>query len=424
MRDILVTLLVFGSLPFILRRPYIGILVWSWLSYMNPHKLAFGFAFNMPFAQIVALTLFAAILFSKDKLSFPKSTVLFVWVLFIFWMVITTFFAIYPDSAMQQLEKVLKIQLITFLTLSLINDWKRLDQLIWVIVLSIGYFSVKGGLYTIRTGGSGRVWGPPGGFIQENNSLALATLMIIPLLVYLYHRHRSDKRLRIGLGVAIFLSTISVVGSQSRGAYLGIIAVAGFFWLKTKGKIVSGIAIIFVGVLLVMFMPESWHNRMGSIGNYQEDKSAMGRINAWQYAINVASDRVTGAGFESWSYDTFVIWAPRPEDVHVAHSIFFSVLADHGWLGLLLFLTVFALVWRSLSRVVRLTDHSEDLSDQNMLARMLQVSFVAYFAGGAFLSLSYFDLPWHLVAITLIISHKLKESDMAVVPRRNTHRSV
>ena len=52
MRDIIVTLAVFGTLPFIFWRPWIGILVWCWLGYMNPHRLAWGFSTSMPFALI------------------------------------------------------------------------------------------------------------------------------------------------------------------------------------------------------------------------------------------------------------------------------------------------------------------------------------------------------------------------------------
>ena len=43
MRDIFVTLVVFGSLPLILWRPFYGIIMWTWLGYMNPHRMAWGF---------------------------------------------------------------------------------------------------------------------------------------------------------------------------------------------------------------------------------------------------------------------------------------------------------------------------------------------------------------------------------------------
>ncbi|MDX2465444.1 MAG: putative O-glycosylation ligase, exosortase A system-associated [Porticoccus sp.] len=407
MRDILITLLVFGSLPFIFRNAYIGVLVWSWLSYMNPHRLAWGFAYNMPFAQIVALVLFVSFLFSKDKQHLPSNVTIFVWVLFILWMAITSFSAEYPEAARDMYFEILKVQIMTFITMVLITDIKKLNQLIWVIVCSIGYFSVKGGMFTLLTGGAFRVYGPPSSNISENNALAVAVLMVIPLMVYLHHI-TTHKWVRYGLVFAIVLSLISVLGSQSRGAIVAILGVGGFFWLKSKTKLVSGLAIILLASLLFAFMPESWHERMESIYTYQEDDSAMQRINSWQYSINVANDRLTGGGLQSWSKDMFAIYAPHPEWVFVAHSIYFSVLADHGWLGLTMFLLILGLTWRRLSVLIKRSKGEQNTSF-NLLARMLQVSLVAYMTGGIFLSLSYFDLPWHLIAIAMLLPQFLNK---------------
>jgi len=401
MRDILVTLLVFGSLPFILRHAYIGVLVWSWLSYMNPHRLSWGFAYSMPFAQIVAVILFMSLLFSNEKQKPPINATVIVWFVFIIWMAVATFNAQYSDAAMDMYLQILKVQVMTFLTLILITDEKKLNQLIWVIVVSIGFFSVKGGVFTLLTGGAFRVYGPPSSNIAENNALAVAVLMVIPLMVYLYHIS-SNKWVRYGLIFSITMSLVSVIGSQSRGAVIAVLGVGLFFWLKTKTKIASGLAIIFFASLLFTFMPESWHERVESIYNYQEDESAMSRINSWQYSINVANDRLTGGGLQSWSKEMFALYAPNPDSVFVAHSIYFSVLADHGWPGLILFLSILGLTWRSLSKVISRTKDVEG-SPANLLARMLQVSLIAYMFGGLFLSLSYFDLPWHLITMAILL---------------------
>lgn len=401
MRDILVTLLVFGSLPFILRHAYIGVLVWSWLSYMNPHRLTWGFAYNMPFAQIVALVLFVSFLFSKERQSLPANFTIFVWIIFILWMAIASFNAEYPEAAKDMYFQILKVQVMIFITMALITDVKKLNQLIWVIVCSIGFFSVKGGIFTLMTGGAFRVYGPPSSNIMENNALAVAVLMVIPLMVYLYHIS-TNKWVRYGLTFGIVMSLISVLGSQSRGAILAILSVGCFFWLKTKTKLVSGLSIVLLATVLFSFMPESWHERMESIYDYQEDESAMARINSWHYSINVANDRLTGGGLQSWSKDMFAIYAPNPDTVFVAHSIYFSVLADHGWPGLIMFLLILGLTWRSLSKMIKCTKDDQD-SSFNLLARMLQVSLIAYMAGGTFLSLSYFDLPWHLIAIVMLL---------------------
>lgn len=404
MRDILVTLLVFGSMPYILKRPYIGILVWAWLSYMNPHRLSWGFAYSMPFAQMVALVLVAAIFFSHEKIGLKYDKLLAIWAVFLVWMGITTIFALNQSSATTGLIVIYKIQFLTILTLLLITNIERLQQLIWVIALSIGYFSVKGGVFTIMTGGGHRVWGPPGTFIEENNGLALATLMVVPLIAYLYKI--SDKKwVQYGLVFAGTMSVASAVGSQSRGAVLSLLAVAGFFWLKSSSKLVSGIVMAFVLVITFSVMPQSWHTRMQTITNFEEDESAMGRINAWKYSINVANDRVTGGGLKSWSYNNFLRYSPDFKLVVVAHSIYFSVLADHGWIGLILFMTILFMSWRMLSSVIAQTKGTDDPQKLGVLAAMLQVSLVAYMSGGAFLSLSYFDLPWHIIAMAYILKH-------------------
>ena len=406
MRDFLITLLVLGTLPYILKKPYYGILVWSWLSYMNPHKLAYGFAFNMPFAQIVVITLFVSLLFTREKLRFPLTPHTVIWIIFILWMGVTTINAYYPDYAFAQFIKVLKIQIVTFLTLMLITDIDRLRKLIWVIVGSISFFSIKGGIYTIITRGTGRVWGPPGGFIEENNALAIAVLMIIPLMIYLYHTS-TKVWVRRSLIFAIVLSSFNVLGSQSRGAFLSIVAVGAFFWLKSRVKIQTGLLLMIASIVFATFMPESWYKRMQTIETYEQDTSAMSRINSWQYCVNAANDNFLGLGFESWHEPTFLIYAPNPEDVHSAHNIYLGVAADHGWIGLFLFLLIYFFAFRTFGEINKITAEKDDLREFNILARMLQIGLIAYLVGGSFLSLSYFDLPWHFVAFSILLKRFL-----------------
>lgn len=415
MRDYALFLLVFGSIPFILRRPWLGILMWSFLSYANPHRQTWGIAYSFPFAQLTAITLFAAIALNRQNLSLPKSPILNVWALFMFWIAVTTMLAVFPDQAVKQLEKVYKIQLITLLTILLIKEKRQVIWLVVTICVSIGFYSVKGGLFVIKTAGAFRVWGPAGSFIEDNNALATAILIVIPLAFFLFNYYQ-DKRLRIAILGCIVLSFFSAVGSQSRGAMLATIAMCSFLALKSKNKALYGLVFVAAIPMLFAFMPQSWHDRMATIRTYEEDGSAMGRLNAWQYSMNIATDRITGGGFESWSSMTFARYAPVPDDVHAAHSIWFGVLGDHGWPGLFLFALVFFLTWRELSRLNKRHRSSIDLQWISDLARMIQVSLVAYFVGGTFLSLAYFDLPWHLMAITIIL--KRFSTEGAKQPKR------
>lgn len=407
MRDIAVTLMFLSILPMVFRHAYVGVLLWSWVSYMNPHRMCYGFAYGLPFAMIAALVLLISFVASKEKQPLPVNATVCVWLVFIAWMLVTTLNAVYFDRAMEMYIRILKIQLMTFIGMMLITDEKKLTYLLWVIVISIGFFSTKGGVFTLLTGGSFRVYGPPTTNIEENNALAVATLMVIPIMLYLY-RTSANKWIRYGLMFSIVASIFSAIGSQSRGAMLAMISVGFFFWLKSKTKLFSGALVVICAGILVFFMPQSWHDRMSTTATYEEDVSAMSRINSWKYSINIANDNLTGGGLESWSPETFAIYAPRPEWVYVAHSIYFSVVADHGWPGLLMFLLVLALTWRSLSGVIKRTHNVPD-SKANILARMLQISLIAYMTGGAFLSLSYFDLPWHIISIAAMLSVNLEK---------------
>jgi len=144
---------------------------------------------------------------------------------------------------------------------------------------------------------------------------------------------------------------------------------------------------------------------MATIEDYQEDGSALGRINAWHFAFNLAVDRpLVGGGFQSFKQDAFKIYAPEPDNFHDAHSIYFEALGEQGFVGLALFLLLGTLTWRLGTKIIRQTKGNEELAWAHDMASMVQVSVLGYAVGGAFLGLAYYDLYYHLVAIMVIIS--------------------
>lgn len=408
MRDLIVTLIVFGSVPFILRSPTIGILMWSWLSFMNPHRACWGFAQNMPFAQIVALSLLLSLLFSKEDKRIPWTRETVLLAIFVLWMLITTVFALNQEEAWLQWNKVWKIQLITFLTMMVMKDLHRLHLLVATIVGSLGFYGVKGGLFTISTGGSYRVWGPDGTMIGGNNEIGLALIMTIPLIRYL-QMHSKPVWFRNGCFWAMILCVVAVFGTQSRGALLGIVAMGIFLIMKGKNRFAYSVLAIFCGITLLAFMPESWHERMSTIKNYEQDGSAMGRINAWGFAINLATSRLLGGGFETFTPFLFKIYAPNPDNYHDAHSIYFEILGEHGFIGLAIFLTLAILTWRRAARTAKEADRYPEMKPLADLMRMIQVSLVGYTVSGAFLGMAYFDLYYALISIVVMSGYVVRK---------------
>jgi probable O-glycosylation ligase (exosortase A-associated) len=137
---------------------------------MNPHRLAYGFAYDFPFSMVVAVVTLVAFLFSSEKKDMPWSRETVLLLVFIAWIAFCNVFAFYPDLAWDAWNKVWKIQFMVFLTALMITDRQRLHWLVWVIAVSLGFYGVKGGIFTIAHGGAYQVQGPSGSFIAGNNA--------------------------------------------------------------------------------------------------------------------------------------------------------------------------------------------------------------------------------------------------------------
>ena len=419
MRDILVTLIVIGLIPIILRRPYVGILTWVWLSVMNPHTQGWGFAVNFPFAAIIGALTLISLFINKVPKTAPNVPIVVVFVAFILWMNVTTFFAIHPDLIYEQWEKVMKIMLMSYVTFILIRDKKHVQLLIGVIVFSLAYYGVKGGIFTLTSGGQHRVWGPGNSFIAGNNEIALALIITIPLLYYLQVTTK-NKLAKYGLVVAMLLCAVAALGSYSRGALLALGAMGGFLWLKSQYKVRLALLFILSVPLILAYMPEQWTERMDSINTYEQDRSVAGRFNAWGMAYNLTKDRpFVGGGFVVTTRELFTRYANDVGDEpRAAHSIYFQALGEHGYVGLGLYLLLGFLTWRSGDWIIRNTKDLKEYQWASNLASMIQVSLVGFASGGAFLSLLYFDVPYYLmvamVATRIIVEKALEEKEAAL----------
>jgi probable O-glycosylation ligase (exosortase A-associated) len=416
MRDIAVSLVIFGTLPFILWRPYIGVLVWTWISFMNPHRLTWGFAYDMPFALIVALVTLFGMLLSREPKKMPWTREGIVLLIFIIWMLVTTIFSVYPELAWPHLDKVAKIMLMVYVTMMLMQSKERINQLVWVVALSLAFYGVKGGIFTIVNGGVYHVRGPEGSFIGGDNEMGLALVMTIPLLRYLQLTARSTW-LRLAMTTAMLLTAIAAIGTQSRGAMLGIAAMGVFLWLKSRSKLFTAILGVAATVMVFAIMPQQWFDRMSTIGSYQQDYSAMGRINAWHMAFNLAKDRPLGGGFDTFQRDMFYLYAPDPEEAHDSHSIYFEVLGEHGFVGLALFLLLGLMTWRTASWVIKRARKKPERRWAADLAAMTQVSLIGYATAGAFLGLAYFDFYYTLIAIIVLCKTVVVTEDASEAQR-------
>ena len=406
MRDLVLLVILVALVPMIFRRPYIGALAWAWVSLMSPHRLAYGFASTLPYAMVIAVATLAVLPMTKQKYPMPKNAIVTLIILFVCWMSFTTLFAINPDSegVMYAWRQSLKTHLMLLVTLVLIRGRDQIEKLVWVLVVSIGFYGTKGGYFTIITGGSFRVWGPSGTFIEGNNELALALVTLVPLMYYLVAVSKNPW-VRRGLWMSMVLCVFSILGSHSRGALLAILAMAFFLVIKSNRPFLLAICVSAVLGVAVLSMPTEWTERMETIQEYQSDGSAQSRINTWYTIWNMAVDRpFVGAGYRVGSDLLYQRYSPKAVTKSFdSHSIYFQALGEHGFVGLGLYLLLGLVTWRKAARLAKECAKGPESAWVPILMHMVQVSMIGFAAGGAFLGLLHYDFPYYLAGLVVLV---------------------
>jgi len=418
-RDLIFAAIFAGLASMAFKFPQVGVYLWAWMSIMNPHTYTFGFARTAPWAMIAAIVAVLA-LFTKVRKPMPWNSVTAASVFLLLWVTTTSIFSINdPAVVWDRWVFVMKIHVMMFVTYMTLRGRAQIETLLWVVAGSITFYGVKGGVYTILTGGSGRVWGPEGSMVFGNNELAVAMVMTMPLLYYLFLT-ASRRGFRWVIAAAMALMAMAILGTQSRGALLAILAMALALGLKSRRPVRSSAAILAIVLLAIAFMPQSWDQRMETIQTYQQDDSAMSRIYTWKTLWALALDRpLVGAGFGADNAGVFNTYAPtepefegfrRTGTVLVAHSIYFQALGEHGFVGLIAYLLIGLLAYRKASRLSASTaQDSEFATWVPLLMRMAQASLVGFAVGGAFLSLMNFDVPFYIVGIIVLTDATVRE---------------
>lgn len=384
--------------------------MWEIVSFLNPQRFTYGTAYYMPVGLAVAIpTLAGFIVFSPGWRRFLSRDLCFIVILWL-WFTFTTLhntgmeeFANFADDTWLRWEFVSKILMMTVVTIAVVNNWLRLRWLLIVVSLSFGFIVLKAVPFMIATQGAFRLYGPKGSMIADNNDLGLALNMTLPMFFFLAKMESSPKIKRL-LKILVVVTIPGVFFTYSRGALVGLAVVLFLMAMTSRQRLVL-IPVLLLTSLFAMFLtPQKWQQRMNLTNEHAVlDDSALSRINAWHYCWNLVMDYpLTGGGFEAFTPELFAQYAPNPKDVHGPHSIYFGVLAEHGFIGLFLYLSLIASCFWTLRSVRKYARASGDDRAANY-ASMLQFSLLAFLASGAFLGRAYFDYFFTIVGCTAIL---------------------
>lgn len=440
MRDYTLFLIIMVLVPIILARPWVGVPAWFWVGLMAPHGHTWTFMRTFPIATVIGLTTLVALLLAKDRRPLPVTREIIILGLFVTYVTMTSYFAVNSSGAWDFWQHFMKILLITLVTPMLIYGDRRIQWLLLVITFSIAFYGLKGGIFTLSTGGNYHVLGPPGSYLQGNTYIGLAMVMVLPLILVsarMFNERWSDlgwplisrfsKPLGWGIYAVFWLTVIATLATYSRGALLGILAIAPFLFLHMRKKwlLVLG-AVVAFGVVGVS-APDQLVDRWATIQTYEEDQSAMQRVQAWGVNWNMAVERpITGMGFRNHhlGYDWWITYANFEggwRHVLSPHSVYFGILGAHGFGGLAVFLLLLAFTFLTLNRIRRTAKRRQGQLWLSEYAWAIQVGLIGYIIAGAFLDVAYFNLLYAFIALAVIMRRELEEAPVpAAAPARRS----
>jgi probable O-glycosylation ligase (exosortase A-associated) len=329
------------------------------------------------------------------------------------WFTITSFvsadsplFVHHSVDTWSRWQLVSKILLMTVVTAVVVDSFERLRVLLLVVAGCFGFFILKAIPFVITSGGGFRLYGPDNSMIADNNDFGLALNMTLPLFLCLAQTE-SKRWVRWLSGFTCLATVPMIFFTYSRGALVGLVAVGGILLLRSKNRLLVLPAIVLGLSVAFLFAPPEWRERMDPTRSDAIDGSAMSRINAWTFAWNLAQDYpVMGGGFATFTPELFQRYAPTVNDIHGAHSIYFQVLGEHGFVGLFLYLGLIGSCFLTARGVAKRARQRGDLRVQNY-ANTLQFCLVGFLASGAFLGRAYFDY-FFLLAVCVAVLAKVE----------------
>lgn len=195
----------------------------------------------------------------------------------------------------------------------------------------------------------------------------------------------------------------AIVATQSRGGLLGAAAVFAVFGrYKIRSNLVL-VVIAAIGVLGLYAVAGISDRVSGGAAEAGIDASADGRLYAWGAAFRMAlSHPITGVGLDNFLANYWAYSNLHDGHNHAVHSTWFGVLAETGFTGLVIFLTMIGLALRSAIVSARVLQRNHAPPTTIAIGRGLVAGLIGSMVSGSFLTQGF---TWAFyIQIALIVA--------------------
>lgn len=408
-------LIIIGMLLLILSvvSPFFGIITYMGILYLRPMEV---YPVIAPYhiARVFALAIILGFLLrysgvKKIFLNFKQDKVL----LFLLFVIMLSFSVGWKPKCLEVWEQMGKNIIIYGLIVGTINSEKRLNILIWSLLIMsaiLGYNTIQEyRALDPTTLNTARLGGFSGGYFGGAGDFAVMMNVVIPYAFFLIMAARPF----ILRPIAVIFTIIfiwALVATNARGGVIAFGAVmlgTAYFGARSKGgfrKFISIILVVASIVGIIAFAPAAFKNRASTIGDYSHQETAVNRIEFWKIGIKMfLSNPIIGVGAGNFPvrYHDFGGWEPN---WRVSHNMYIDSLSELGILGFgSLFFLLYFTYKDGFSTNKLLKQNNKDKSFLYSINQAAMVSLFAYCVGGMFQSILIYPILYILIAIIVSI---------------------
>lgn len=419
-----------------LTAPFVATLGYVWVDTFQPQNVAYIVLNQLPVAMIMGVVAIGGYLLMDRRSPPPVTLQTALQVAMIIWVTLTLNWAVAPEAAWGKWDTAFKTLAFAAFLPYVIRSHAQIEAFAQTYVFSLAANFLPFGVKVLVSGGGyGSNLGLQGGNsgLSEGGLLSTVCLMTVPLAIFLSAHSQlipKNKLLPLAYWAVAALAIITAIGTYERSALVGLVVLAGYMWMRTKHKFGFGLVVAAVGCILIYTASSQWNARISTIStDMQNEELAYVRILVWKWTLQFTSTHPFGGGFQSYIIDHVDIPGTGGQPAHMQfgrafHSIYFEVLGEHGYPGIIIFLALAATTFITLRRLAKRARVYPELQWVVGLSDALQSGLAVFLTAGAFVGIAFQPMFWYFVSLAISLNAYMWRVEKAQVQPDADRRSV
>jgi probable O-glycosylation ligase (exosortase A-associated) len=410
MRDALIALVLLSLAAVAFWRPWLMTFAYLYADLVQPQRLSYFLIQSIPVNFILGAAAVVLFIFDKKK-NLRIGGIQVLMILFTIWFTLTSNWALIKDGQVWfKWDAAWKSVLFAGVFMPMVlSTRRRIEAVVCLLALCVGLVTMSGGLKTALGGGGYETLNlivRVNRGLYESSTISTVGMAVVPLLIYLYRHSPLVGRTLWTRLIMLFLIACSVlvaIGVEARTGVVtgGMLALLLFLRAKRKALIVGGA--VAAALVAIPFLPQTFVERASTITRPDEDTSTGARLEVWKWTWKFVQEHPFGGGFRVFRLNNIEItvaqrdaegniygYRTQQQRGRAFHSSYFEVLGEHGFPGLLLYLSI---IFFSLVGLFRLRNcyrqGPPEKAWASELADALIMAVIIYSVGGLFVGLAF-----------------------------------